>query len=97
MGGKEDAQQLAQTDLGRVIDQAYDLVVPGRAAADLLVAGLLHVTIAVAAFDVEHAAHAVEHGLRAPETATAKDSCKYLNLKDTLKDASTYTLSNSRK
>ena len=68
----KNRQQVRQTDDGRVELQAHDFVVAGVAAADVFIAGLTRLeAIAIARFDVEHAANAHEHRLGAPEAAAA--------------------------
>ena len=45
---------------------------PRIAIADLFVGGILNMAIAIARFHVQHALHAVKHGLRAPEAPTTQ-------------------------
>src|SRR3990167_4370966 len=64
--------RMSHGDEGGVKGEAHPLRVAGGAGADLLVAGAQRLAVAVAAFHVHDAAHAVEHRLGAPEAPPAE-------------------------
>ena len=71
--GKEDLEELAVGDLGRVVGDANGLGVPGVARADRLVVGRPGGTSRVPGRDPGDPFDVLEDGLDAPEAATRQD------------------------
>ena len=69
---EEDLEDLAQRDRLRIEADPHHLVVAGIAPADLFVARVQCLAVAVAGLDRAHALHPLVHRLGAPEAATAQ-------------------------
>ena len=67
----EDPQDVLEGDLFRAIDDAYNFVVPGQAAADFLIGGIGCRARRITHGGDVHARQAPEQALRSPETTHA--------------------------
>ena len=72
MHHKKDFKNLLKGDLRRVIGQLDDFVAAGAASTHILVAGAIHLPVAVARLYVGDAAHPDENRLGAPKTPAAQ-------------------------
>jgi hypothetical protein len=70
---EKNFQELAQSDLRRIVDDLYGFGVPGFAAADLFVVGIFHGAAGVAGGGAGDAFYVLEDGLNAPEAAAGND------------------------
>jgi hypothetical protein len=71
MDHKKDFENFTQRDVCRIIGEFDDLVMPGLAGTDLLVAGPLDTSVAVARLDIGDAAYFDKYGFGAPETTAS--------------------------
>jgi hypothetical protein len=71
--GEEDAEELAVGDAGGVEDDFDGFGVVGGFGGDLIVGGSVGCSTRVAGGGFDDALDALEHGLRAPETASCED------------------------
>jgi hypothetical protein len=69
---EENLQNLGQIDILRVKGELHYLVMPRIATANVSVAGVQYVAIAVATFDALHPAHAGVNGVQTPKAAAAQ-------------------------
>ena len=72
MDHEEDFQDFTQADLVRIECQAHDLVVARIARANLLVAGIFYMAIAVAGLHIRDALYLLKDRFSAPKTAATQ-------------------------
>jgi hypothetical protein len=68
--GEKYFQELAYSDLRRVVDNLYGFGVACRTATDFFVVGILYCAAGVTGSSARHAFYVLEDGLDAPETAS---------------------------